>query len=177
MSLDVEALYAKYGPMVVRRCRSLLYDDDKAHDAMHDVFVLLLRHQERLDETAPSSLLYRMATNVCLNRIRSEKRHPEHPGETLLFSIASTHDTEAATGARAMLGRLFAKEKGLSQTIAVLHLLDGMTYDEIAPVVGMSASGVRKRMRRMRAQLQEFEEEEQRRLTAPEVTHGEPARS
>ncbi len=75
-----------------------------------------------------------------------------------------------------MLGRLFAKEKGLSQTIAVLHLLDGMTYDEIAPVVGMSASGVRKRMRRMRAQLQEFEDEEQRRMTAPEVNHGEPAR-
>ncbi len=139
--------------MVVRRCRSLLSDDEKAEDAMHDVFVLLLRHQERLDDAAPSSLLYRMATNVCLNRIRTEKRHPEHRNEELLFSIASAHDADGALSARTLLGTLFRKEQEMSRTIAVLHLLDGMTYDEIAPMVGLSSSGVRKRMRRMRATL------------------------
>lgn len=154
MAIDVEALYERFGPMVARRCRMLLSDDDKAHDAMHDVFVLLLRHQDRLDDTAPSSLLYRMATNVCLNRIRTEKRHPEHRDEELLFQIASAHDPDRALSARTLLGALFRREEETSRTIAVLHLLDGMTYDEIAPVVGLSSSGVRKRMRRMRETLE-----------------------
>ena len=64
MAVDVEQFYRKYGPMVLRRCRSLLRDEDAALDAMQDVFVQVLRKQEALHDTAPSSLLYRIATNV-----------------------------------------------------------------------------------------------------------------
>ena len=174
MAIDVENLYAQFGPRVVRRCRALLSDDAKAEDAAHDVFVLLLRHQERLDDSAPSSLLYRMATNVCLNRIRGEKRHPEHRDEDLLVSIASLHDTEEAFGARALLGTLFRREHSLSRTIAVMHLLDGMTYEEIAPVVGLSASGVRKRMRRVRQTLDAIEREAPQRSPEGKAAHGHP---
>ena len=69
--VDVEALYRKYGPMVLRRCRHLLGDEDKALDAMQECFVRVLRSKERLNGDAPSSLLYCMATNVCLNILRS----------------------------------------------------------------------------------------------------------
>jgi DNA-directed RNA polymerase specialized sigma24 family protein len=41
--INVEALYRKYAPMVLRRCRSILRDEDAAQDAMQDVFVQLLR--------------------------------------------------------------------------------------------------------------------------------------
>src|SRR5262245_59547736 len=68
--VDVEALYERYGPMVLRRCRFLLRDEDQALDTTHDVFVQLLTHRERLTAAYPSSLLYRIATNLCLNRIR-----------------------------------------------------------------------------------------------------------
>ena len=37
--MDVEALYQKYGPMVLRRCRQLLRDEDEALDVVQDVFV------------------------------------------------------------------------------------------------------------------------------------------
>ncbi|HEX4621951.1 MAG TPA: sigma factor, partial [Myxococcaceae bacterium] len=43
MPIDVEAAYRQYGPMVVRRCRKLLQDEAAAVDAMHDVFVQLIR--------------------------------------------------------------------------------------------------------------------------------------
>ena len=42
MGLDVESLYRRYGPQVLRRCRFLLRDEAQAVDAMHDVFVELL---------------------------------------------------------------------------------------------------------------------------------------
>ncbi|HWM85808.1 MAG TPA: sigma factor, partial [Kofleriaceae bacterium] len=56
MRIDTEEFYRRYGPMVLRRCRQLLHDDERARDAMHDVFVKLLRYQDRLEDTAPSSL-------------------------------------------------------------------------------------------------------------------------
>ena len=68
--LDVGALSRRYGPMVLRRCRQLLRNEDEALDACQDVFVRLIEGRRRLNAQYPSSLLYRMATNVCLNRIR-----------------------------------------------------------------------------------------------------------
>ncbi|MBE0665774.1 MAG: hypothetical protein IH584_08095, partial [Candidatus Aminicenantes bacterium] len=71
--IDVEQLYRRYAPMVLWRCRRLLQNEELAVDAMQDVFVRLLAHRERLHGRYPSSLLYRMATNVCLNIIRDRK--------------------------------------------------------------------------------------------------------
>ena len=38
-----------------------------------------------------------------------------------------------------------------------MHLLDGFTLEEVAEEVGMSVSGVRKRLRGLRASLHELE--------------------
>ena len=61
MAIDVEASYRSHGPMVLRRCRTLLRDEEDAVDAMQDTFLQLVRHQERLTDEGPSRLLYRMA--------------------------------------------------------------------------------------------------------------------
>jgi len=74
MNIDVAAWYEKYGPMVIRRCRKILGNGDDAMDAVHDVFVNLLQAKSRLHGAFPSSLLYTMATNICLNYIRKNKR-------------------------------------------------------------------------------------------------------
>jgi RNA polymerase sigma-70 factor (ECF subfamily) len=156
--IDVEAYYTQFGPMVLRRCRTLLRDEQRALDAMQDTFVNLLRNQHRLKGDAPSSLLYRIATNVCLNKLRSKKRKPEDPDDELVLRIASADDPEARATARRFLDKVFAREKESTRTIAVLHLLDGMTLQEVADAVGMSVSGVRKRLRGLKAHVKELEE-------------------
>lgn len=153
MSVDVEDYYQRYGPMVLRRCRSLLRDEQQAVDAMHDVFVQILVHRERLVDGGASSLLWRVATNVCLNKIRARRRRPEEPGSELLWQIAAAEDPEERGAARALLDRLFAREPVSTGTIAVMHLLDGMTLEEVAEAVGLSVSGVRKRLRTLRASV------------------------
>lgn len=167
MAIDTETYYRTYGPMVLRRCRTLMGDEELARDAMQDTFVQLLRRQDKLRHEAPSSLLYRMATNTCLNLIRSRKRRPEVKDGDLLMRIADMGlDAESQTGARRLLGRLFGGEKESTQTIAVLHLLDGMTLAEVAGEVGLSVSGVRKRLRHLRANLVDLaaSDDERRRL-------------
>jgi RNA polymerase sigma factor (sigma-70 family) len=154
--LDIENLYRQFGPMVLRRCRQLLREEEWARDAMQDVFVQLLRRESMVLEH-PSSLLYRIATNTCLNLLRDRKRRPEERDDDLLLRIASADDHGAELEARSVLDRLFGREKESTRTIAVLHLLDGFTLDETARLVGMSVSGVRKRLRLLRGRIQELE--------------------
>lgn len=140
--------------MVLRRCRGLLGDDPQAVDAMQDVFVQLMTHRDRLTDRGASSLLYTIATNLCLNRLRSRRRRPEDPqSDSLIMQIAAADDPEARGLARSLLDRFFAGEPASTGTIAVLHLLDGMTLEEVAETVGMSVSGVRKRLRTLRASV------------------------
>lgn len=155
--MDIESLYQTYGPMVIRRCRQLLGDEDEALDAAQDVFVQLLRHRDRLRAEYPSSLLYRIATNICLNRIRDRRRHGEIHDEVLLQHIADLRDTESRMEARSLLSRLFGRHVESTRLIAVLHFLDGMTLEETAREVGLSVSGVRKRLRRLRETLGEIQ--------------------
>lgn len=164
-------LYRRYGPMVLRRCRRLLGDEDRALDAMHDTFVQILRYQDRLEAEAPSSLLYRVATRVALNLLRSQRRALiVAPGEAreaaLVAAIAALPDESEAAGARSLLSRLFAPEPESSRVIAVLHHVDGLTLEETAREVGLSVSGVRKRLRGLRDKLVAL---------APELAEGLPA--
>jgi RNA polymerase sigma factor (sigma-70 family) len=149
--LDVEALYERYGPMVLRRCRFLLKDEDQALDTTHDVFVQLLRNRDRLTGAHPSSLLFRIATNLSLNRIRDRRGDPDLPGDELLQRIAERPDLDAPL----LLDRLFQRHPESTRTIAVLRYVDGMTLEQVARECRMSVSGVRKRLRALRLTLVE----------------------
>jgi len=154
--LDVELLVRRYAPMVLRRCRQLLRDEDEAMDACQDVFVRLLERRGRIDASHPSSLLYIMATNVCLNRIRDRRRHEVPTEDDELERIAAAGTQWAGSDARLVLDRLFRRQPASSRTMAVLHYLDGLTLEQVAAEVGLSVSGVRKRLRNLRRVLGEM---------------------
>jgi len=156
-ALDVEGLSQRYGPMVLRRCRQLLRDEDEAMDACQDVFVRLLERRDRLDARYPSSLLYTIATNVCLNRIRARGRRPAAPGDELLHRIATTGSPGALSEARLTLDRLFGRHPESTRVMALLHYRDGLTLEQVAEQMGLSVSGVRKRLRGLRHTLLEMQ--------------------
>jgi RNA polymerase sigma-70 factor (ECF subfamily) len=144
--IDIERLYERYGPMVVRRCQQLLRDEQEALDVAQDVFVQLLKRPGRLTGDHPSSLLFRIATNLSLNRIRARSRGPSLPGDDFLFRVARRDDLDAPL----LLDRLFGRQPASTRTMAVMHWLDGMTLEQVARECGMSVSGVRKRLRALR---------------------------
>ena len=158
MALDIDALYRKYGPMVIRRCRGLLIDEDQALDAAQETFVKLLRYQHRLTDAAPSSMLYTMATNVCLNMMRSTRRRPLNAGEETLERIASADDVEARAPGPPRPGPHLRTGARIHETMAVMHYVDGMTLEEVAGHVGLSVSGVRKRLRQLKERTRAREE-------------------
>ena len=147
MGIDIEELYKKYGPMVLRRCRWILKEENRALDAMQDVFVQLIRYKDKLHGTYPSSLLYRIATNICLNMIRKERGRYAQMDDDMLYNIASWENLEQDISNKEELDRIFKDEKESTRVMAVMHFIDGMTFEEVASEVGLSVSGVRKRLR------------------------------
>jgi RNA polymerase sigma-70 factor (ECF subfamily) len=151
--IDPEQYYRRYGPMVLRRCRRLLGDEQKALDAMQEVFVRVIEQRNRLQHRFPSSLLFRISTNVCLNVLRTQRVQASETDEELLMQIAVYDEAEERLIRRDRLERIFRKEKPSTRTIAVMHFVDGMTLQEVSQEVGLSLSGVRKRLRALRERL------------------------
>jgi RNA polymerase sigma-70 factor (ECF subfamily) len=143
VAVDVKALYEKYGPMVIRRCASILKNEDEALDAAHDVFVNLLRARARLCERYPSSLLYTMATNASLNRLRRRAREVALSDEDALAAKPDEFDT---VDARILVASLFKGESEQDRAAVFMYMVDGMSLKETGAAVGLSASGVRKRL-------------------------------
>jgi RNA polymerase sigma-70 factor (ECF subfamily) len=148
---DFEELYEKFGPMVLRRCRHLLKDEDRALDAMQDVFVRVMERRERVSSVC-SSFFYTVATTVCLNKIRSDRLRRGPSADDMADFIADSRSAhhEEQTDAELFLERLFDGTKEDTRCMAVFHYVDGLTLEETARIMCMSVSGVRKRLSSLR---------------------------
>ncbi|GHT72940.1 hypothetical protein FACS1894124_0470 [Spirochaetia bacterium] len=140
----------------------MLGNEDDALDAVQDVFVSLVKAAGKLHGRYPSSLLYTMATNICLNRIRWKKRHTEVPHDDQGASLFSIDRFPDRLEAEQIMETILRTESESTRTICFMYHADGMTLREIGDAVGMSVSGVRKRLAafgaraRIRAGTQEF---------------------
>ena len=150
--VNVEVWYRAYGPMVLRRCRQLLRNEDLAADAMQETFVNLLRHHESLHGRYPSSLLYRIATNVCLNILRANRRRPSVSADTLPNEIVDATRVEDRILDSLVVEQIFSKSRGGTRRIAEMHYAEGHTLAETAEQAAISISGAYKRLRRLREQ-------------------------
>jgi RNA polymerase sigma-70 factor (ECF subfamily) len=146
--IDIRAWYEKYVPMVFRRCKKMLRNEEDAADAVQDVFERLLKAEKRLCEQFPSSLLYTIATNICLNKLRWKKRRKEtdrggDPGELSLFADDKGY---GEVEAKMIMDAILKNESELTRTICFMYYADDMTLKEIGEAMGFSVSGVRKRL-------------------------------
>lgn len=159
---NLEILYRRYGPLVLRRCGQLLRDSAESQDATQEVFMQIMRHPGLIAAEFPSSLLYKIATNVCLNRLRGRSRRAETRDEEALHAIASHDDVESRSAAGRLLDRIFNRlpepARASTRVMAVLHFIDGLTLEEVAKETSLSVSGVRKRLRTLRASSLELME-------------------
>jgi RNA polymerase sigma-70 factor (ECF subfamily) len=137
--------------MILRRCRRMLGSEEDALDALQDVFVKLINAEARLHGQFPSSLLYTIATNTCLNRLRRKKRRRETVQDPAEFVLPAKDRELEYTEARLVMEGILETESELTRTICYMYHADGMTLKEIGDAVGMSVSGVRKRLESFKA--------------------------
>ena len=145
-------LYERYAPMVMRRCRDLLRNEEAAADALQETFLRVLRSRSALSADYPSSLLYRIATNVSLNMMRGVSRRREVDGVEILEVMPGSDDVEAHVLNAISIEQVFAGVKASTRRAAEIHYQERATLEETAERVGMSVSGVRKRLDGLRRQ-------------------------
>ena len=142
-------LYARHAGAVFGRCRWLLRDEEAARDATQEVFARALRALPELRAaTSTSAWLLRVATNHCLNEVRSSRA----PWREELTRMAAERGeggvgTAAVPERRELLRALLGRASPEEQEAAVMYFVDELTQAEIAEVTGRSLPTVRKRLR------------------------------
>lgn len=90
--------------------------------------------------------MYRVTTNLCLNRLRAKKRHPVVADPDAVRRLTSAGDFVAEHADRQAVLHVMAKCDRVTQQIAVHYYLDGMKMEEVATVVGYSRKTVGKKL-------------------------------
>ena len=168
-TVGLRELYEKYGGSVYGRCRYLLRDAAKAEDAMQDVFArALINAASFRAEASPLTWLTRIATNHCLNLLRSE-RAPWHQTfeDHELARVDRARHVGPASGPglfenREAVRQLLATADLETQAVAVHYYVDEMTLEEVATALGRSVPTVRKRLASFAAQERERQERAER---------------
>jgi len=158
-TIDIESCYRRYGAMVWRRCRRLLRDEDEAYDTMQEVFVKLIEYQEKVYSDFLSSLLYRIATNLCLNKLRLRRRRGPVEALETAAAVPGPEDQRTESDYRALLEDILQNEIDDVRQIAFMYYIDGMKMHKIAAVMAMSTTAVFTRLKKLRRRIQEAENE------------------
>ena len=147
---DLATLYRRYAPAVFRRSVAILGDEEEARDAVHDVFLILHKKIGSFRGDAQiMTWIYRIATNHCLNRLRSRKaRH--RLNEALVHSEQTrpAASDAAALERRRLLQQLLSRSSTRHVQIVFHRFHDDMTQAEIAEVLSISDRGVRKALQK-----------------------------
>jgi RNA polymerase sigma factor (sigma-70 family) len=128
---------------------------DFADDLMQEVYVELRVRppMERLRE--PALYLYKVAWNVLRRALRGERRAPETHGfaELERISIETTEDAGAELIAQDYLLHLLGQLPPMYGAVLVLHIRDGLTYEQIGEQLGTSKRSVKRHMEHVLAHL------------------------
>lgn len=149
-ALDVKALYERYGRAVFRRCQYFLRNNADATDAMHDVFLKVVeRHADFRGQASPLTWMVRIATNHCLNIIRSRKAGWHDRYET---TVKVDHDGRGPSEVsrferRELMRTILGKVDRKFQEAAIYYFVDEMNQEDAAVAAGCSVPTLRKRLR------------------------------
>lgn len=132
-----------YLEVVYLRCMQLLQNQDKARDALQEVFARFLESKKKREISNPIGYLYKTSTNYCLSVLKKEKRFLPMTQELLEYLGEKTHNPAEA---RLNVEKII-KEFGEEQLqLMVYRHIDQMTYQEIAELYGLSDRGIKKRL-------------------------------
>jgi RNA polymerase sigma-70 factor, ECF subfamily len=132
----LKALYDRHARAILAHCKRLLGSAEAGEDATQEVFVRALRQSGRWPaETELEPWLFRIATNYCLNELRSRRLRAHGPPQ-LAPPLAS--NLEARLMARSEMGHLFERLPKRAQEVARLTHVEGMLQHEVAEALGIS---------------------------------------
>ncbi len=155
-------LIRRHQARLIRLCTSLLKNQTEAEDAAQEVFVKAYHALREFRQDATfSTWLYRIASNHCLSLLRARRptESLDHLLETqgdgierfLSMQKDARHALQAADFAEQLLSRLPENYR----LVLTLREAEGLSYQEIAEVMGVTLDSVKALLRRARQEIEE----------------------
>lgn len=148
------ALYRRYSQRVYTYCRKVLADQDLAKDFLQETFVRIYDtgKQEKPVDNIPAYLMT-IARNLCLtHKSRSTRQYVE-------FEDFHVHTHDVPYEQKELLGLIQMSLELLPEEYReafILREYNGLAYNEIAEVVGVSVHLIKVRIFRAKKRLREI---------------------
>jgi RNA polymerase sigma factor (sigma-70 family) len=155
---DVRQLYEQHGAALLLYARCFAVDRGLAEDAVHQVFLKLLRGETDALET-PLAYLYRAVRNTALNTRRTSARNVELQEQDCWFAHrGGNREAELA------LQQALAELPDEQREVVIMRIWSGMTLDEAAAATGVPLSTAASRYRyalgKLRQHMQPYQKEQ-----------------
>jgi len=161
-----EGIYRKHYARVWRYFRANGISDDEAHDLAQDAFKRLLERMDRIRNDEPWPFLASIARTILLNRIRArqtQKRSAkmiEMDDPELIFAEPAApampdYVDRQADEARWERVRAAVAALPAGQRDCLRLWMEGLQYNEITKVLGISMDAVKSRLRDAKRYLRE----------------------
>lgn len=131
--------------------------DAQGEDVVQDIWLRLeaMSPEAAAEVRSPAAFLYRLGSNLMLDRVRTGRRSSQRDDEWSQSrvatiggdAVADQPSAEDAAWARLKLGRVIAALEGLpdkTRQAFRLHKLEGLSHAETAEAMGVSRSAVEK---------------------------------
>jgi RNA polymerase sigma-70 factor (ECF subfamily) len=152
--LEIGALARQHYEVVYRFCARRV-GIDWAADIAQDTFLTAQKNLHRFRrESSTRTWLLGIALNECRNTMRRMRLQPS----SIEFDLADAHSNarESAWVDRVALSHAFNALSEEHRDVVILHELEGMTYEEIAVIVGSPVGTVKSRLHHAFVRLREL---------------------
>ena len=156
----------EYFTQLVREYKSTIYtvcymfsqDEEEVNDLFQETLINMWKGIDSFrEESKISTWIYRVALNTCLLQERKKKRQVAKVPLTMDVNFFQDDDANAAQVR--MLHQRIGK-LGLVDRALVMMWLEGMSYDEIGAVMGISAQNVGVKLFRIKESLKKAKSDE-----------------
>lgn len=153
---EFSALIKEHKSTIYTVCYMFSKDQDEVNDLFQEILINLWRGIDGFKgESKLSSWIYRISLNTCISMERKRRSRPTIP---LDIDIDLYEDNDADTRQIQMLHKRVHRLKPFDRAIVLLWL-EGIPYDEIGAIVGISAKNVSVRLVRIREELKQMTDE------------------
>jgi RNA polymerase sigma-70 factor (ECF subfamily) len=159
---DMAALFETYHDRIYRYVSHLVKNSAEAQDLTQETFLRACRSQESLrDPAAIRGWLYRVATNACLDRLRSskptvplERNDGAEPVDAKLLAPPVAQEIAERKETSACVNRCLDFLPDTYRAVILLYEGHSLTAKEIAQLLGVSVATVKIRLHRARHKLE-----------------------
>jgi RNA polymerase sigma-70 factor (ECF subfamily) len=143
----------QYGDKAIRYAYVTLHSRPDAEDVVQEAFLRLWRHAGRRGvATLSAALLFRTLTNLCRDRMRHQRRHPEDPTDLLELTQGEEDETPWISDSSAVLEAVMQLNPQERQCVLLFYYMD-RSLKETAEALRVSEQVVKTRLYRARQHL------------------------